>query len=120
MAHSREVRLPFLNHDLVDFLFTLPSSFKIKDGWTKWIMRESTSHILPENICWRKDKIGYEPPQKNWMENEKIKQKIAHNRQVLFDHNIINKSVLTRSIEAEESNKNNGNNWQMWVAGNLY
>ena len=83
-------------------------------------MRESTSHILPENICWRKDKIGYEPPQKNWMENEKIKQKIAHNRQVLFDHNIINKSVLTRSIEAEESNKNNGNNWQMWVAGNLY
>jgi asparagine synthase (glutamine-hydrolysing) len=120
MAHSREVRLPFLNHDLVDFLFTLPSSFKIKEGWTKWIMRESTSHILPENICWRKDKIGYEPPQKNWMENEKIKQKIAHNRQVLFDHNIINKSVLTRSIEAEESNKNNGNNWQMWVAGNLY
>ena len=120
MAHSREVRLPFLNHELVEFLFTLPSEFKIKDGWTKWIMREATTAILPPEIGWRKDKIGYEPPQKNWMENEKIVEKIAANRQLLVDKNVLNKRILNRSIEAEESNKHTGNNWQIWVAGNLY
>lgn len=120
MAHSREVRLPFLNHELVEFLFTLPSEFKIKEGWTKWIMREATQTILPKEIGWRKDKIGYEPPQKNWMENEKIKQKIAANRDLLVNQNVLNKSILERSIDAEESNKHTGNNWQIWVAGNMY
>jgi asparagine synthase (glutamine-hydrolysing) len=120
MAHSREVRLPFLNHDLVEFLFTLPSDFKIRDGWTKWIMRESTTTILPKEIGWRKDKIGYEPPQKNWMENDKIKQKIAHNRSVLFDKQVLHKSMMNRSIEAEDSNVHTGHNWQIWVAGNMF
>ena len=65
MAHSREVRLPFLQHDLVEFVFSLPSGMKIKDGFTKWILRRSMEQILPGNICWRKDKIGYEPPQQH-------------------------------------------------------
>src|SRR5688572_9144767 len=46
MAHSREVRLPFLSSELVDFLFTLPANFKIRDAWTKWIMRQSFSDLL--------------------------------------------------------------------------
>src|ERR1051326_1879748 len=40
MAHGREVRLPFLSHELVEFLFSLPSNFKIREGWTKWILRQ--------------------------------------------------------------------------------
>ncbi|MEI9958758.1 MAG: asparagine synthase (glutamine-hydrolyzing) [Ferruginibacter sp.] len=68
MAHSREVRLPFLYHGLVEFLLTLPAEMKIKNGWTKWIMRQAFENELPPQICWRKDKIGYEPPQQNWME----------------------------------------------------
>lgn len=31
------------------------------------------SNILPESICWRVDKIGYEPPQKNWIQSKKFK-----------------------------------------------
>lgn len=62
MAHSREVRLPFLNHTLVEFLFSLPATFKINNGWTKYLIRESFSDFLPKEIVWRKDKIGYEPP----------------------------------------------------------
>ena len=65
MAHSREVRLPFLFHELVDFVFSLPPHFKINGGWTKWIMRKAFEELLPEPITWRKDKIGYEPPQKD-------------------------------------------------------
>lgn len=77
MAHSREVRLPFLSHKLVEFVFSLPDEFKINNGWTKFVLRKAMSNILPESICWRIDKIGYEPPQKKWIESDKYKDAIA-------------------------------------------
>ena len=62
MAHSREVRLPFLNHKLVEFVFTLPDSMKLHNGWTKFLLRDSMKSFLPEKTCWRKEKVGFEPP----------------------------------------------------------
>ncbi len=62
MANSVEVRLPFLSHKLVEYMFKLPSTFKINKGWTKWLLRESFSNLLPDEIAWRKEKVGYEPP----------------------------------------------------------
>ncbi len=73
MAFSREVRLPFLSHKLIEFVFSLPDEFLLKDGWTKYIHRKSFDKILPNKVCWRKDKIGYEPPQKRWLDNKHIK-----------------------------------------------
>lgn len=65
MAHSREVRLPFLYHNLVEFVFTLPSRFKINSGFTKFVLRKALENRMPSTIVWRKDKVGYEPPDKN-------------------------------------------------------
>jgi asparagine synthase (glutamine-hydrolysing) len=70
MAHSREVRLPFLSHKLVEFIFSLPNEFKINNGWTKFVLRKAMDGLLPQSICWRIDKIGYEPPQRSWIESE--------------------------------------------------
>ena len=67
MAHSREVRLPFLDHSLVEFAFSLPDHLKIDGGLGKVVLRESMRGILPEGIRERKDKIGYEPPQRDWL-----------------------------------------------------
>jgi len=61
MANSVEVRLPFLDHKIVEFIFALPDEYKIHSGWTKWLLRETFKDILPEKICWRKEKIGLEP-----------------------------------------------------------
>jgi len=69
MANSVEVRLPFLNHELVEFLFTLPDEMLLNNGWTKYILRKSMEDILPNEITWRKDKIGFEPPQAEWMKS---------------------------------------------------
>jgi Asparagine synthase (glutamine-hydrolyzing) len=71
MAHSREVRLPFLYHELVEFVFRLPSEYKIKNGWTKALLRYSLADVLPAEITWRKNKLGFAPPQKKW-EKSKI------------------------------------------------
>lgn len=67
MAHSREVRLPFLDHNLVEFVFKLPERLLVQDGWTKWILREAFRGIVPEEISNRVDKLGYMPPQQKWL-----------------------------------------------------
>lgn len=114
MAHSREVRLPFLYNELVEFLFTLPAHMKINDGWTKWIMRSAFEADLPAEICWRKDKIGYEPPQKNWMETKTVKNKITEATQKLKDRNILSASGDSKPIQSAS------NNWKLLMAGELF
>ena len=77
MAHSIEVRAPFLNHDLVEFVFSLPDHFKLFEGWTKYILRSSMKRYLPENITWRVDKIGYATPQDKIIENVNIDKHLS-------------------------------------------
>lgn len=116
MAHSREVRLPFLSHHLVEFVFSLPSEFKIHDGWTKYIMRLAFNQILPNEIAWRKDKIGYEAPQQSWMENNSIKDKIVNSKEALVNAGILNKKLLSNKSSRQVSNENN---WKFLMAGKL-
>ena len=68
MAHSREVRLPFLDHNLVEFVFKVPDRLLMRDGWTKWIIREAFRGIVPKEISDRVDKLGYMPPQQQWLQ----------------------------------------------------
>lgn len=119
MAHSREVRLPFLSHELVDFLFTVPPSFKINAGWTKWLMREAYSNLLPKEIAWRTDKIGYEPPQKTWMEHPAMKEKTLHAKQDLLQEGIISKETAKAPYNAEDAIGGNNMNWKLLMAGAL-
>jgi asparagine synthase (glutamine-hydrolysing) len=62
MAHSVEARVPFTDYRLVDYVFSLPGIYKIHKGWTKWLLRLATRDILPEDIVWRKDKLGFATP----------------------------------------------------------
>jgi asparagine synthase (glutamine-hydrolysing) len=73
MANSVEVRLPFLDHKIVEFLYNLPTEYLLNNGWTKSILRKSFQNDLPNEICWRVDKIGYEAPQDKWLEGFQYK-----------------------------------------------
>ena len=48
MAHSLEVRVPFLDHRLVEWAATLPPSAKVHRGVTKRVLREAGGRLLPE------------------------------------------------------------------------
>jgi asparagine synthase (glutamine-hydrolysing) len=67
MAFGREVRLPYLDHRLVELAFSLPWEMKLRHGQTKRVLREAMSDYLPESVRRRKDKIGYAPPQAAWL-----------------------------------------------------
>jgi len=62
MAFSIESRVPFLDHRLVEFVFSLSDEDKIKNGTTKFILRNSLKDILPEKVAERKDKKGFVTP----------------------------------------------------------
>lgn len=120
MAHGREVRLPFLFHELVEFIFSLPPEFKLNKGWTKYILRKSFEPILPPEICWRKDKIGYEPPQKKWMEEKAMQDKIMDSRSILVKEHILNKQVLHQAPQAHGANDYALMGWSQLMAAYLY
>ena len=65
MAHSLEVRSPFLDHRLVTLSISLPTSLKLRSGWTKYVLREAFPE-LPAEIRWRKDKQGFLTPEELW------------------------------------------------------
>lgn len=69
MAFSKEIRLPFLDHRLVDFLINIEPGKKMRNGWSKFILRESFPE-LPEEIRWRRDKKGFVLPESKWLKED--------------------------------------------------
>ena len=65
MMHGLEVRAPFLDIDLVDFVRRLPSSWKFRDGQTKYILRKALASVLPADVLERK-KQGFGVPIGAW------------------------------------------------------
>jgi asparagine synthase (glutamine-hydrolysing) len=119
MAHATEVRLPYLSHQLVEFLFTLPANLKIRNGWTKWLLRKASEKKLPTEITWRKDKVGFEPPQQKWMENKQVQEAIMEGKQLLVDKNIINSGCL-KKVRPHTAYAAHGLDWKLWSASWLF
>ena len=68
MMHSLEVRAPFLDIDLVDFVRRIPSSYKLRHGTTKYILKKALEGILPDEILYRSKK-GFGTPIGSWFKN---------------------------------------------------
>jgi asparagine synthase (glutamine-hydrolysing) len=72
MRFSIEARTPFADDiNLIEYVFQIPSIYKIYSGWSKYVLREATKGILPESIRQRKDKIGFATPEYIWLNEKK-------------------------------------------------
>lgn len=67
MAHGLESRVPFLDLPLVEFLATIPSNIKFKDGNMKHVLKSCMSSVLPSSIVNRTDKMGFPVPLQEWV-----------------------------------------------------
>jgi asparagine synthase (glutamine-hydrolysing) len=68
MWHSVESRTPFADdHELIEAVFRMPGTMKIKNGVTKYLLREAASPFIPASIKNRKDKMGYNTPNNKWI-----------------------------------------------------
>ena len=67
MAFSIESRVPFLDHPLVELVLSIPTELKYHQGWSKFIQRNAAAGRLPDEIVWRRDKLGFATPQEAWL-----------------------------------------------------
>lgn len=106
MSHSMEVRTPYLAHSLVEFVMGLPPSFKINNGYSKYLLRHTLPN-LPECVRWRKHKMGFPAPDRTWIntEQEKIRAELeeAARDSVFFNPNIVERynSFIKGKIQYE-------------------
>lgn len=115
MAHGREVRLPFLFHELVSFVFSLPSSFKIQGGYTKWVLRKLMESKIPDEVVWQKRKVGFEPPQKIWMQSARMQEYLRESKEEMVRQGILNKVVLDQRPSSNEAHEKRADEWR-WMA----
>jgi asparagine synthase (glutamine-hydrolysing) len=73
MAHSLEVRVPLLDHKLVEYIATIPSNLKLNGTKTKYIFKESIKDLVPMEILLRK-KMGFGFPMGIWMGQDRLRR----------------------------------------------
>jgi asparagine synthase (glutamine-hydrolysing) len=66
MAASIESRVPFLDHEFVEFAGTIPASLKLQGSSAKHVLKEAVADLLPDDIIHRK-KMGFPTPLKAWL-----------------------------------------------------
>lgn len=79
MRHSIETRLPFLDYRFVEYCISIPAEHKIRDGWTKFVLRNAMDDLLPRRVTWRTDKLGFQAPERTWLSEAggMMKDKVA-------------------------------------------
>ena len=82
MAHSREVRLPFLDRRIAEFALSLPADFLYRGGVTKSVLRDAVSDLVPASVLQQREKIRFETPEQAWFSMPAFLQRA---REVLLD-----------------------------------
>jgi asparagine synthase (glutamine-hydrolysing) len=113
MAHAVEARVPYLDHELVEFMAQIPANYKLKLFGDKYIMRKAMYNIIPPIICRRK-KTGFTVPLGSWFKgNLRIKVEEVLNREAVetqgyFNWNYV-EHILGRNLNNQYYRR------QFWV-----
>ena len=118
MAHSIEARVPFLDHDVVEFATKLPSSYKLKNGVGKAVLKKAAEPYLDHDLVYRK-KQGFGAPMEEWFREGDFGRRCqaAFDRSALkkegFFDNAYFSDLLKRQIDG-----NGGYSFHLWTVLN--
>ncbi len=120
MANSVETRVPFLDHSLVEFMYSLPSNYKIKHGESKFLLKE----ILRKKFNYqeqRSTKLYVATPQREWLKEESIKNEILEQIRygVLKTNKMINFEKFHKDYTTYSNSNELGNSFFIWKIINL-
>lgn len=103
MAFGIESRVPFSDDvELFNFIFSIKGKLKIQQGISKYLLREATKNVLPQQIYNRKDKIGFDTPIKSWLLPNK-----HHVLETIAQNDYVNMSNIKHNFEKLLINKPN-------------
>jgi len=105
MHFSIETRVPFVDYKVVELAYSLPFSYKMHEGWSKYILRKSAKGKLPDDIVWRRNKFGFEAPTKTWLSE----------KESFFDE-IKNSSFIKEFVDVKKLNNTIDDNsfWKLY------
>ncbi|MEE2569251.1 asparagine synthase (glutamine-hydrolyzing) [Pseudarthrobacter sp. J64] len=114
MRFSLEGRVPFLDKEVVKFLFSLSDEAIIKGGWNKRILRDATRGLLPEKISNRRNKIGFTTPEAEWfaLMKERIYQVFMSNS--FAERPYWNREAVLTAFEEYLNGKNDADTMVFW------
>jgi asparagine synthase (glutamine-hydrolysing) len=112
MAHALEVRVPFFDHALVEYVLRIPDKYKYPD-YPKKLLVESLHPLLPNEIVFRQKK-GFDLPWKTWMKNE-LKDFCQQRLEKLADRKLVS-PILLRNLWLSFLANKNDNLWsRIWI-----
>lgn len=102
MAFGREIRLPFLDYRLVEFMLNAPENLKLFKGWTKYLLRSAYQEFLPKSITWRKDKQGFTSPQDEWLKRElkPVIESYFSSSALIYKYDLVDQGKLAEKYKA--------------------
>ncbi|MGX3011808.1 asparagine synthase (glutamine-hydrolyzing) [Helicobacter sp. 23-1044] len=101
MINGVEIRMPFMDYRLVEFVFSLPYHFKFGGGYTKRLIRDSVSDFMPSEVAWRKSKIGFNSPIVDWLQGDLREwgMDLVHSREFLQCELVENPAQIAHLME---------------------
>ena len=112
MFFSVESRVPFLTKDIAEFVLSMPEHHLIADdGTTKAVFKEAMREIVPYQILNRKDKVGFESPEREWL--EQLSPWVEETLAEASDIPVFNQENLRQMWQEIKQGKKEFN-WQVW------
>lgn len=129
MINGIEIRMPFMDHRLVEFVFSLPFSYKLGKGYTKKLIRDALCPFMPPEVVWRKSKIGFNSPIIQWIQRDRAQGGLkewfldtTHSKDFvecpLIENAVEIQNTLKHIIQSQKDTFNLGE--QLWCKINPY
>ncbi len=112
--YGTELREPFLDYELVEYVFSRPTDFKIKDGSQKWMLRKIAEKFLQKDLVLA-PKRPLQTPQREWL-SEDLKAWVISEVEALKDHPWFDKNSLQTELDNffKGDNQSSFHIWQ-WI-----
>lgn len=112
MMHSLEVRAPFLDIDVVDFVRRIPHAFKFRNGETKYLLKKALANVLPREILYRPKK-GFGVPIGSWFRQSVLTPSPT------ADYGPLDRAFIQRKVDDHRTNRSDERAflWNTWLFG---
>ena len=119
MAHSIEARVPFLDHDVVDFATRLPPSYKLRDGVGKRILKKAAEPYLDHDMIYRR-KQGFGAPMEEWFREGDFGARClaAFERSRAAQGRLHRRRLLHGAAEGPDRRRAQSASFQLWTVMN--
>ena len=114
MRFSLEGRVPFLDKDVMKYLFSLSNEAIIKGSWNKRILRDATKGLLPELVRTRRNKVGFTTPEAEWFKRLKTRFYGIFLSESFAERPYFNQQAVLHAFEGHIKGRNTTDTMVFW------